>query len=268
VRIPVYLSFLAALALAGCSLTPVTTTPVTTSASLANPSSETPAAFVQTSARPQTPTDAVIKQATGGAAQTPTQILVSGAPGANGSGDYRIGPLDVVTVSVFQVPDLGGTFPVSASGSIDMPLLGPVPAAGKTTDELKHDLTALLGAKYLQHPSVTVVVSNAISQRITVDGSVNKPGIYPVEGRTTLLQVIALAGGLTDVASTSNILVLHNIGGKRETASFDYKAIRSGTANDPVVAGGDMVVVDASGFKSAMRGLSQAVPILGLVPRL
>lgn len=262
-RIPVYLTFLAAVALVGCAQTPITTT-----ASLDTPAAETPAAFAQPSPQPATPTNAVIKQGAGGAAQTPTQILVSGAPGASGPGDYRIGPLDVVTVSVFQVPDLGGTFPVSASGSIDMPLLGPVPAAGKTTDELKHDLTALLGAKYLQHPSVTVVVSNAISQRITVDGSVNKPGIYPVEGRTTLLQVIALAGGLTDVAKTSGILVLHNTGEKRETSSFDYNAIRSGTANDPVVAGGDMVVVDASGFKSAMRGLTQAVPILGLVPRL
>src|SRR6476661_7221430 len=76
-------------------------------------------------------------------------------PGRNA---YRIGPLDVLDVSVFQAPDLSKTVEVAEDGTIDLPLLGATPAAGKTAYELQRELSSKLGAKYLQNPQVTVSV--------------------------------------------------------------------------------------------------------------
>lgn len=78
--------------------------------------------------------------------------------GTQGKAAYRIGPLDALDISVFQAPDLSGTVEVAEDGTIDLPLLGATPAAGKTAYELQRDLSSKLGTKYLQNPQVTVSV--------------------------------------------------------------------------------------------------------------
>jgi polysaccharide export outer membrane protein len=173
--------------------------------------------------------------------------------------DYRIGPLDVLDISVFGVPELSGPLTVSASGMITMPLIGSVAAAGKSLDQFRADLTHVLSQNYLQSPQVTVAVKEAISQQVTVGGAVSKPGIYPTSGRTTLLQVMAMAGGLDQMADPQGILVFRQIDGKREVAKFDYAAISRGSTTDPVVAGGDVVMVDQSGFKTSMGFLRDSL---------
>ena len=178
--------------------------------------------------------------------------------------DYRVGPLDVLEVSVFQVPDLNKTVQVSSSGAIVLPLIGQVPAAGKTIDRLQSDVAGRLGARYLQNPQVSIFVKDAQSQRITVEGAVSKPGIYSTTGRTTLMQGIALAGGLTEIANTSGVVVFRQVGGKRQAAKFDFAAVRAGTANDPDLRGGDVIVVDQSGVKTALRDIRSAIPVVGL----
>ena len=180
------------------------------------------------------------------------------------SGEYRIGPLDVLDVSVFQVPDLTKTVQVSASGIIRLPLIGEVTAVGKTPGSLEREIASKLGAKYLQSPQVSVSVKEATSQRVTVEGAVGKPGVYPLVGQTTLLQTIALAGGLDRVADKRGILIFRNIDGKRNAAKFDYAAIRSGKAQDPVLAGGDIVVVDESGSATALRAIRETMGTFGL----
>ena len=111
--------------------------------------------------------------------------------------DYRISPSDVVEVSVFGVADLTRTVQVSTNGAISLPLIKTVQAAGKTASELELIIAAKLEATYLQSPQVSVFVKEYTSQRITVDGAVNKPGIFPTTGQLSLLQSIALAGALT-----------------------------------------------------------------------
>lgn len=185
------------------------------------------------------------------------------APTATSS-DYKIGALDVLDVSVFQVPDLSKTVQVSSSGTIVLPLIGQVVAAGKTVDELQAEIAAKLGAKYLQNPQVSVFVKDAQSQRITVEGAVSKPGIYTTGGQTTLMQGIALAGGLGELADTKGVVVLRQVNGKREAAKFDFEAVQAGTVNDPVLRGGDVVVVDQSGAKTAWRDIRAAIPVFGL----
>ena len=111
---------------------------------------------------------------------------------------YEIGPLDVLDISVFQVPDLTKSVQVSDTGTINLPLVGEIAVAGRTAQEVERDLTSRLGAKYLQNPQVTVYVKDYNSQRVTVTGAVSKPGVYPIKGRTSLMQVVAMAGGLGD----------------------------------------------------------------------
>ena len=177
--------------------------------------------------------------------------------------DYRIGPLDLLEVSVFQVPDLNKTVQVSSSGTIVLPLVGTIAARGKTADQLQADIGAKLGAKYLQNPQVSVFVKEAQSQRVTIEGAVNKPGIYMTSGRTTLLQGIALAGGLSEIAE-KGVVVFRQVGSKRQAAKFDFKAIHAGTTDDPVLQGGDIVAVDQSGMKATLRDLRATVPVFGV----
>ena len=109
---------------------------------------------------------------------------------------YKIGPLDTLDISVFQVPDLTKSVQVSSTGTINLPLVGEIAVAGRTAQEVERDLTSRLGAKYLQNPQVTVYVKDYNSQRVTVDGAVKRPGVYPIKGETSLSQVVAEAGGM------------------------------------------------------------------------
>jgi len=180
------------------------------------------------------------------------------------SGDYRIGPLDVLDISVFQVPDLTKTVQVSANGIIRLPLIGEVKAAGKTPGNLEREIANELGAKYLQSPQVSVSVKEATSQRVTVEGAVKSPGVYPLVGQPTLLQTIVQAGGLDRVADKRGIVIFRTISGKRNAAKFDYAAIRDGKAEDPIIAGGDIIVVDESGSKAALRTVRETMGVFGL----
>ena len=157
---------------------------------------------------------------------------------ATANSAYRIGPLDVLDISVFQVPELTKTVQVSDTGTINLPLVGEIPVAGKTAQEVERDLTARLGAKYVKNPQVTVYVKDYNSQRVTITGAVNKPGVYPIKGKTSLVQVVAMAGGLM-VSSDSTVLVLRQNNGKRSAAKFDVSAIQNGKAEDPPLQPGD-----------------------------
>ena len=130
------------------------------------------------------------------AAEKAAQTLTASATPGNSA--YLIGPQDVLDVSVFKVPELTKSVQVADTGTINLPLVEEVPAMGKTTHDLERDLTAKLGGKYLQKPQVTVVVKEYNSQRVTVEGAVKKPGVYPVRGQMTLLQLVASAEGLSD----------------------------------------------------------------------
>jgi polysaccharide export outer membrane protein len=173
---------------------------------------------------------------------------------------YKIGPLDVLEISVFKVPELSRTVQVASSGTINLPLVGEVPAAGRTARDIEHDLTKRLGKKYLQSPQVNVFVKEYNSQRVTVDGSVKKPGVYPIRGNATLLQMIATAEGLTETAK-SEVVIFRTVDGKRSAAKFDLDEIRAGKAKDPQVVEGDLIVVDDSTMKAAWQNLIKAIPL-------
>lgn len=199
-----------------------------------------------------------------GLTQAATQLTASSKPGTTA---YKIGPLDVLEVSVFKVPDLSKTVQVADSGTINLPLVGEVPAAGLTAQEVERDLTKKLGSKYLQNPQVTVFVKEYNSQRVTVEGAVRKPGVYPIRGSSTLLQMIATAEGVTELAD-NDVAVFREVNGKRMAAKFNLSDIRSGQTPDPPLQQGDTVIISTSALAAAYQNLLKALPIGSFVALL
>ncbi len=173
---------------------------------------------------------------------------------------YRIGPQDVLDISVFKVPELTKTVQVADSGTINLPLVGEIAATGRTAQDIERDLTKQLGAKYLQNPQVTVFVKEYNSQRVTIEGAVKRPGVYPIRGKSSLLQIIATAEGLTEVAEY-DVAVFREIHGKRSAAKFDIQKIRSGDTEDPLLQQGDTVVVGTSALAQGYQNLLKALPL-------
>lgn len=184
----------------------------------------------------------------------------SGTPGAAA---YRIGPQDVIEVSVFMVPELSRTVQISDAGAANLPLIGEVPVAGKTGREVEQDITRLLKAKYLQKPQVSVFVKEYNSQRVTVEGAVKRPGVFPIQGGMSLLQAVATAQGMDEI-SDNTVLVFRNSDGQRKAARFDILEIRSGEAPDPELIAGDVVVAGTSSIKKSFNGFMKVLPIAGL----
>ena len=179
--------------------------------------------------------------------------------------EYTIGVGDKLSVRVFQVPDLSfDELVVDTSGDIQMPLIGAVRATGQTAGQLSTQIAERLSAQYLRNPQVTVTVTEAASQKITVDGAVTKPGVYEMRGSTSLLQAVAMAEGPTAVADLTKVAVFRTISGQRSVALFDLQAIRQGRAEDPAVLGDDVIVVDTSRTSAAMRGIICAIPALAI----
>jgi polysaccharide export outer membrane protein len=186
-----------------------------------------------------------------------------------GDSDYRIGPQDVLDINVFQVSDLTKTVQVDTGGKILLPLIGQMTAAGRTPGELSADIATSLQKAYMRDPQVVVSVKEASSQKITVDGAVAQPGIYALQGPTTLMQAVALAHGIDPkLANLRKVAVIRIVGRKRTAGMFDLAAIREGRADDPQIYGQDVIIVDTSGGKSFLNNFSQAFPLLSIVPFL
>lgn len=180
-------------------------------------------------------------------------------------GDYRLGVGDKISIRVFQVADLSfDNLVIDRSGNVQMPLIGAVRGAGRTPAEMSAEVAERLSAQYLRDPQVTVTVTEAAMQKITVDGAVMKPGVYEMNGTTSLLQAVAMAEGPTRIADLTKVALFRTIDGRRSVALFDLAAIRQGRASDPQVLGDDVIVVDASRLNSALRDVVGAVPALAV----
>jgi polysaccharide export outer membrane protein len=178
--------------------------------------------------------------------------------------DYKIAPLDQLHISVFQVADLSGDYEVDLTGTISIPLIGSVRAVDLTTSQLDQKITQLLSEKYLQHPDVSVAVKSSSTRIVTVDGSVRQAGVFPVAGRLTLLQVIAMAHGPDENANPHRVAVFRTIKGQRMAAAFDLTSIRRGQAEDPRIYSGDIVVVDGVKLRGTWATVLQTIPLLAI----
>lgn len=173
----------------------------------------------QTSPTENSPTSGSVSSTSSG---TVASVATQYAPSAE---DYRIGAQDLLELQVFGVPDLNRTVRVNSRGFISLPLIGMVQASGLTSEQLEFSLAEKLSKTYLQNPQVSVFIKEYTSQRVTIEGAVKKPGVYPLKGRTTLLQTLAVAEGLTSVADANDIKIFRSDSqkGNRTTLTFDLE---------------------------------------------
>lgn len=181
-------------------------------------------------------------------------------PTASAVSNYRIGPQDLLKVEVFQVGELTSRERVGDDGRIAMPLIGPIQVAGLTPREAEDKIAHLLSIDYLQNPQVSLFIEEYASQKVTVSGAVEKPGVFPLRGRTTLTQAIALAGGLGDIANTSEVILFRDQGTPAAQAYVvDIDKIDEGLQEDPVMAGDDRILVPKSGSAAFVKSITDTL---------
>lgn len=184
---------------------------------------------------------------------------------------YLIGPLDKVTIDVYGVAELSRTANVAADGTLSLPLVGTIEAMGRSSTQLAEMIASKLRGRYVRDPQVTVNV-DTVSQTITVDGEVGKPGLYPVTGRLTLLRAIAQAEGAGEFADLSYVVVYRQVNNQQMAALYDVRAIRQGMYADPEVYANDFVLVSedrgARTFRTFLQGSGLLVaPLVALIQR-
>jgi polysaccharide export outer membrane protein len=166
--------------------------------------------------------------------------------------EYRIQPSDLLDINVYREADLCLKVRVNQTGSISYPLLGSIAVVGLTAAEVQDKLTAMLGKDYLVAPRVTVAVEASSAQRVIIIGQVKMPGSYdiPANETLTILQLIARAGGFTDLAAQSKITVIRGEGSKQKKILVNISdIIRSGDKNkDIALEPGDIVSVPETLF--------------------
>ena len=161
------------------------------------------------------------------AVSSPAQVLPQ-APQAKEARDefvraYRIGPGDLLELRVFEVEGLSQTVRVEEDGTITLPLLGRVMVKGLTQEEVVQRLTDLLQAKYVKNPQVTIFIREYKNQQVAVIGAVERSGNYELVGRRNLLQMISMAGGLTEMAGNEVFILREGPDGQTSTLTIDLK---------------------------------------------
>ena len=145
--------------------------------------------------------------------------------------EYRIGPEDVLSISVWKNDPMSRVLPVRPDGMISLPLLDDIMAAGLTPAELRNLLAQRL-AEYVPSPAVTVIVNDVKSFKVSVIGEVMKPARYELKSRTSVLDVLALAGGFNQFAARTRIVVLRQEGDKKIRIPFNYNRVTNGNDDE------------------------------------
>jgi polysaccharide export outer membrane protein len=161
-----------------------------------------------------------------------TRENLVGSTIASRSNESRIGPDDLLNISIFEAPEMNCTERVSASGDISLPLLGGVHAAGLTPKELESVLEGLLRKSYMKDPHVGVSIQELLSHPVSVVGAVKMPGVFQIRGTKTVIEVLSMAEGLTDDAGDT-VLIMHRAGYAETDNSSDPDTKRSGIAPAP-----------------------------------
>ena len=174
--------------------------------------------------------------------------------------DYILGPSDLLQIDVFQVDELSGTERINAAGYIKMPLIGLVKVAGLSREQSEDLITELYAEGYLQDPQVNIDIMEYVSHQITVLGHVTNPGVYPLKGKTTLLQALAMAGDAGALADEEEVVVFRSDEfGVVVGYVVNLEDVLAGTAIDPEIIGNDKVVVPVSGSKSFIKGITDTL---------
>ena len=200
--------------------------------------------FTVTCAVPQTQSTTAISDSQVRVANLKVTSKAS-TPNMSTGNEYRIGVNDVVDISVWREPELSRTVPVRPDGKISLPLIGELAAEGKTASELDNLIKERLKG-FLTQPEVTVIVQQINSQHYFVIGEVERPGSFPLNSATNVVQALAAAGSFKEWAHTNDVRIFrHGESNRIELIHFNYKAWtkKKGQINPPELKNGDLVMV-------------------------
>jgi polysaccharide biosynthesis/export protein len=200
-----------------------------------------------------TPHRATAQQRTSSGARVATESSTTSIPTGNDGGrkgapdapvppEYRLGPGDKLRVEVYRDAQLSQSVQVRPDGKITLPLVGDLEASGRTPVELRDAVTGAL-KEFMNNPVVTVIVVEATAASAYVIGGVNHPGAVSLQGNLTVLQALALAGGLTDFADRKNIRVLRKAATGMQSIPFNYNDAIKGSSASLYLRAGDTVVI-------------------------
>ncbi len=209
------------------------------------------AAAQQPAPQPPAPEQAAPQQAAPqqAAPQRPAAPSAAAAPqklpeGVTPSEDYVIGPDDALVVVFWRDKDMTTEVVVRPDGKITLPLINDIQAAGLTPEQLRVKIQAA-ASRYIEDPNTSVVVKQINSRKVFIAGQVGKPGPYSLSGPMTVLQLIAMAGGLTEFAEKKKIAIIRTENGKQASYQFDYEAVakRTKLQQNILLKPGDTILV-------------------------
>jgi polysaccharide biosynthesis/export protein len=174
---------------------------------------------------------------------------------------YRIGPGDQLMVGVFGIQGLEERqVNVDESGALSFPIAGTIDALGMTPTQLTEALAQRLRGAYIRDPQVTVNVKERAPRVFSIDGQVTRPGIYPVDPKSTLIRAVAAAGSTNEFARLQDVVVFRTVENQRYAALYDLRAIREGKYPDPRIYPDDVIVVGESSAQRLIKNLVQVAP--------
>ncbi|MBL9071695.1 MAG: polysaccharide export protein [Sphingopyxis sp.] len=176
---------------------------------------------------------------------------------------YAIGPFDKLRIDVLGMPEFSlEEIQTDAGGHFSLPLAGSIEAAGLTPAEVAVVIRDRLRNQHVRDPQVSVNLTETVSQVITVEGEVKKPGLYPALGNMTLLSAVARAEGTTEFTNTKDVIVFRTVGQQKYAALYSLAAIRRGAYDDPQIYANDRVVIGDSPQRRLFRDILQVVPLI------
>lgn len=200
----------------------------------------------------------------GAAVSQPRTDLGQGNFSATRNDVYLLRPTDRISVNVYREPELSSAdLRIGVEGNVSLPMLGSIPAAGMTAKQFEQDLTRRLAALGIKSPMVSVNITDYASHLVTVEGAVNKPGVFVFQPGARLSSAVAMASGPTRVAKRDQVAVFRETPEGIMIAKFDYGQISRGTMLDPVLQPGDRVVLGTDGLSAFWEDLLKALPAFG-----
>ena len=179
-----------------------------------------------------------------------------------------VGSFTELTVEVYGVPDLRREVLTDGEGNFSYPFAGTIAGAGKSTAQLAAEIEDRLRDRYIRNPQVTVNLKASsnpaylLSQAITVDGQVQRPGQYPLVGKASLMRAVSLAGGITDFAKLEDVLVFRKVDNRQYVGVYNMQAIRRGNYADPEVFPNDVIIVGDSPQRRLLDNLVKGTTLL------
>lgn len=178
---------------------------------------------------------------------------------------YNLRSADQISVTVFREPEMSlERVRVGVEGNVSLPMIGSIPAAGMTAKQFEQDVTRRLAAAGLKGPVVSVNIVEYASHLVTVEGAVEKPGVYVFQPGARLSTAVALASGPKRTAKTSQVAVFRESPQGIMIAKFDYGQVRQGTMLDPVLEPGDRIIMGTDGLSVFYEDALKALPAFGV----